>query len=362
MKKNDSSSGFEPLYDVFISCVLHRGNSQEFLTNIRRNTMTTVGIDVSKTHIDVCIAEGAVRRYGKTPKQYAALLKTLPFDAVCVVEATGTYHLSLVYYLHEHQRSVRVANPLTTKAFAHCDLPRAKTDTVDAKMLCAFAASGKGRLWQPPSRAAVRCRQKQTAIDHLTKNNARTKNVLESLAQYPEQCREKGVIERLEDLITVIEEQIHALHEEMRELLDEEYGTMRSHIESIPGIGRATAMKIMTFTDGLRSFTDVKQLVAFIGCCPDITTSGTSVHHATLTTFCVPTLRRDLYMCALSAKVWNAPCKEVYQKEMSKHQIHKKALIRVSNKLLRQVFAVVKQQCPYDETIGLSVQKQVVEH
>jgi hypothetical protein len=54
-------------------------------------------------------------------------------------------------------------------------------------------------------------------------------------------------------------------------------------------------------------------------------------------------------MCALSAKNCNKACRELYDRLVQQGKKKKLALIAVANKLLRQVFAIIKNKLRYDD-------------
>ncbi len=56
-----------------------------------------------------------------------------------------------------------------------------------------------------------------------------------------------------------------------------------------------------------------------------------------------------LYMCSMSAIRYNKSCKEKYDRLKENGKKGKLALIAVSNKLLRQAFAVATKEVPYQE-------------
>ena len=60
-----------------------------------------------------------------------------------------------------------------------------------------------------------------------------------------------------------------------------------------------------------------------------------------------PQLRALLYMAAMSASKYNAECKLLYERLVERGKSAKQALMAVVNKLIRQVFAVVKSKQPY---------------
>ena len=51
-----------------------------------------------------------------------------------------------------------------------------------------------------------------------------------------------------------------------------------------------------------------------------------------------------LYMCSMNAVKTNAACKALYERLRAKGKTGKQGLIAVCNKLLKQVYAVVKKQ------------------
>jgi len=53
-------------------------------------------------------------------------------------------------------------------------------------------------------------------------------------------------------------------------------------------------------------------------------------------------------MCAVNAKETNGVCKELFDRLVAKGKNKKLAIIAVANKLLKQVFGVVKNKCLFD--------------
>ncbi|MGK0255314.1 MAG: transposase [Mariniflexile sp.] len=61
-------------------------------------------------------------------------------------------------------------------------------------------------------------------------------------------------------------------------------------------------------------------------------------------------LRNLLFICSFSACKHNKACREIYARIVNKDKSKKLALIAVSNKLLKQAFAIAKSGHPCDET------------
>ena len=61
-------------------------------------------------------------------------------------------------------------------------------------------------------------------------------------------------------------------------------------------------------------------------------------------------MRNLLFLCAFSAYKHNKGCRELYERIVNKGKSKKLAMLAVSNKLLKQAFAIAKSGIPYDET------------
>ena len=122
-------------------------------------------------------------------------------------------------------------------------------------------------------------------------------------------------------------------------------------MQSIPGIGLKTALFLIVVTDGFRKFENSKQLCSYAGITPTIRESGSSVRgRSRISKVGNRKLRNLLFMCSMSAYQQNKGCKETFDRITNKGKSKKLALIAVSNKLLKQSFAIAKSGLPYDET------------
>ena len=65
-------------------------------------------------------------------------------------------------------------------------------------------------------------------------------------------------------------------------------------------------------------------------------------------------LKATLYMAAPSARKYNLACKDIYDRLRMKGKTHKVAMMAVVHKLIKQVFAVVKNETPFNNLVGQS--------
>lgn len=308
--------------------------------------MTTfVGIDISKKTIDAYIKRTS-RSFANTVVGFAALVKQLPAEAYCVIEATGTYGNALAEYLVMSGYRVAVVNPLRVKRYAQMQLRRHKTDAADAELLTQFAANqqlGADDQWHPPSDALNDLKQQQTVLEQLKKQHTALLNQLEALRQLPRPSRD--AIAAIEKVLAGIAAAIKELEASQQLRICQTDKELYEVIRSVPGIGPRAATALVIATNFFRSCSTAGQLASFLGLCPRPYESGTSVkgkgsigHTGQAAT------RAVLYMCSISAMRFNRSCHALYVRLLAKGKNKKIALIAVAHKLVRQVFAVAERR------------------
>ena len=122
-----------------------------------------------------------------------------------------------------------------------------------------------------------------------------------------------------------------------------------THMQTIPGIGKLTAVAILAEAPCLDNFTNARELAAYAGLTPKHKTSGTSVRgRSTISKMGSSTLRKALYFPAIVAKKHNPIFVKLNQKLASKGKPTKLILIAIMRKLLHIIFGVVKHNKPFD--------------
>src|SRR6218665_1460 len=112
-------------------------------------TSMTVGIDVAKVHIDVCVLEpkSGAQRFTNDAEGHSALAALLqPLDVgLVVMEATGGSEVALACALQAAGLPVAVLNPRQARDFAKSMGRLAKTDAGRAPMVPGPAAGAAGK-------------------------------------------------------------------------------------------------------------------------------------------------------------------------------------------------------------------------
>lgn len=318
------------------------------MTNVNK----IIGIDISKEKFDVCFS---FQPCGYSSKTYTydasgvkSFLKDVPSDSVCIMEATGIYHLRLAYSLKRLGMFVSVVNPLSVKNFSRAIMRRTKTDKSDAMLLVEYACKMDLQEWEPTPENYIRIQQIYRSIELFQTNITQIENQLEAISNSPV-CDPK-LCNMLCKHIKTLQKQIAELEKQIEELIAEDDETVVEHISSVPGVGKKTAIALLTATKGMHNFDNYRQVSSYFGLCPRIYDSGKSVHGtAHICKMGMGWIRKLMYMCAISASRHNKACASLYERLRQKGKAVKIALIAVANKLLKQIFAIVKNNCAYSE-------------
>jgi transposase len=309
------------------------------------------GIDISKSFFDVAfMAEGrySYHKFSNDDAGFKLLLNVLPVNSHIVMEASGPYYLQLARYLTGHAIAVSVVNPLVIRRFSQMRMSRAKTDKKDAMMIAEYGKTERPGLWTMPEQHVITLQQMEALLSNLCKERTALNNQLESFTHSGMLDKElkKTIIKELEHKDGLIKK----INRSMEGLAAQHYAEMLSNLESIPGMGRKTAMALLVLSGGFDRFDDYRKLSSYIGICPRLFESGTSVKgKARICKMGMSRIRAMLYICSWSAMRYNKACRELYQRLIAKGKAKKLALIAVANKLLKQAFAIGTQKTKYNE-------------
>ncbi len=308
---------------------------------------TILGIDISKDRFDAYGEEMGHKSFENTREGFRSFLKLLSQDHWVVMEATGSYHHRLALFLHEKGMAVSVVNPLIIKRFIQMKLNRVKTDKSDARMICHYGTEADLEPWKPDPAYMQECKQLQSVIGVYTKQQTALKNKLHSLIS---SGRTSGsMVRSIKRQLKALKREISALQDQMEALVQEHEKDVYARIQSIPGMGKKTAMLLIVATNGFRDFESSKQIASYLGLAPHERSSGSSIRgRARIGKNGHPTVRNHLFLCSFTACMYNPQCKALYDRIVGKGKSKKLALIAVSNKLIKQAYGIAKSGLYYD--------------
>jgi len=308
------------------------------------------GIDVSHTTLDVCyqnnLGDFFHLKVGNNNAGFKKILEHTGTHYHFVMEATGVYYIRFAFYLHEQGCLQSVVNALAIKRYIQMHLERNKSDKKDAMWICKFAIDQHPPYWQMPDSAYFECKQLYNTIREYTEQTKRFNNQLHSLRLLP--VPSKDTIASLEKIKKQLSAEIKKLEEKLEISLKKWQPEQLKNISSIKGIGKRASAMLIVFTQGFKHTHNHRQLISFAGLSPTEYSSGTSIQgKPRIYKKGGKNLRDVLYMCSMNAIKTNAACKTLYERLRAKGKTGKQGLIAVCNKLLKQVFAVVKKGTMY---------------
>lgn len=308
------------------------------------------GIDVSHAKLDVCyqnnLGELFHLQVGNNKSGFEKILEHTGGDYHFVMEATGVYYIRLAFYLHERGCRLSVVNALSVKRYIQMHLERNKSDKKDAGWICRYAIEQRPFYWEMPEGAYFEGKQLYNTIRQYAEQVKRFNNQLHSLRLLP--VPSKDTIKSLEKMKKQLEKEMVLLEGKLEAVLEQWQPQQVRSIGSIKGIGRRATAMLIIYTQGFKNTHSHRQLISFSGLSPTEYSSGSSIQgKPRIYKKGGKNLRDVLYMCSMNAIKTNTACKTLYERLKGNGKTGKQALIAVCNKLLKQVFAVVKNNSLY---------------
>lgn len=271
-----------------------------------------------------------------------------PFQILIVMEATGTYWISLALFLVQAGFAVAVINPMQAHNYAKSLLQRAKTDQLDAQMLARFGQSHKPGLWNPPPPVYHQLLQRLNQRAALVDLRQQVRNQLHALSVCPVIVPE--VQTRMEELIVTFDTQIETVETEIKQVVeqDENWSGSIKLLQTIPGIGLLTACWLVVVSLNFTTCEKGESLAHYAGLAPVVRKSGTSVYSPPQVGGGGHTqLRNMLYMAALTASQFNPIIRDFYERLKARGKAPKVARCAAARKLVLLAFAIVKSGKPF---------------
>jgi transposase len=312
-----------------------------------------LGLDVSKATFHACLVResGKLRHraFANTPSGFSQLSDWLAKQGVgrvhACLEATGAYYEALAAYLHGEGHAVSVVNPAAIKAYAQSRLSRAKTDRVDATLIASFCAERRPPAWSPPAPELRELQALVRRLDSLVEMRAMEENRLSSGVTVA------AVRASLEDSITHLTEQIKKTEALIRSSIDRHPGLRRQRelLDSIPGVGEATAAVLLAEVPDLKEYRSARQVAAFAGLVPRERQSGSSVRgRVRLSKIGNARLRKALYFPAITA-LRCSPFFQEWAEGLRQRGKSKMAVVGAAmRKLVHLAYGVLKTGRPFD--------------
>lgn len=319
-----------------------------------------VGIDVSKSKLDICwlrdVATGKRKSkvFPNTPGGWALLYKwllnniKLPAHQILItLEPTGVYHENLIYGLHAQGFLVYLANPSKARQYAQSLNLVHKTDKIDAMALASYghARHSAIELWEPEPEEVRQLKVKIRRLHALEKDLQRERNRKEA---YQVGIPNDAVLLSCEQMISALEDQINKLQGD----IDDDIGSHpqlkknRELLSTIKGIGTVVSRELVHLF-AAKQFSSAKQAAAYLGLIPKLKESGKQKGKVCLSKSGPAALRAKLYMSAIVATTHNADFILMKQRLLAAGKSKKAIVCAAMRKLVQICYGVIKHQSEY---------------
>ncbi|MCP4257806.1 MAG: IS110 family transposase [Planctomycetes bacterium] len=328
--------------------------------------MTTlyIGVDVSKDTLDVAYWTGTeattigtfTNNSAGFDELSAQLVKLAGAQQICLVlEATGSYHLSLTAYATEQTWQVALPNPKRVKDWAKGMGYRAKHDKIDGRKLAHY-----GGLCKPPIQPPLP--QELEYLDNLLKRQQDLEQLLrqERNRQHALEVRpsvDPQALASVERTIAFLAQELETINQAINTFFNNnpERKQDLKQLRQLPGIGPKNAPHILLLLYRWDNLTggqgSAKQLTAFVGLDPEPHSSGTSVYkRPAISKMGDGHIRSLLYMGALGGVRGHNPLRNFYQAMVNRGKAKKLALVASARKILVWAWTCFSRNVDFDPT------------
>ena len=315
---------------------------------------TWAGVDVSAKTLMSRRQRGEVeeeREFSNDRAGHTLMIKWLGRDARVCVEATGVYHLQMCLRLREAEVEVMVLNPRAGKDFARALMNRSKNDRVDARTLLEYLRRMEFSAWQAPGRAVLELRELGRRIGELVHESVDEKNRLHAKKAA---AISKAVVVDVRQHIAQIQRRVAAMENVAMETIEADADLKAQYdlLVAVKGIGRRSAILLLTELAVLDPTMNVRQLVAHAGLDPRIYESGTSVHRLVrISKLGNARIRAILYLVGLTAIRSDRGARSFYRALLARGKKKKQAIVAVMRKMLHGIWIALQRRIAFDSAI-----------
>ncbi|MBL9080288.1 MAG: IS110 family transposase, partial [Planctomycetales bacterium] len=305
-------------------------------------SLSSAGLDVSKEGLDLVTLDEseavvASRRFVNTPagcRELAEFLKVAAVERI-VLEATGGYERTAVGELAAAGLPVVVVNPRQVRDFAKALGVSAKTDRLDAEVLARFAQRIRPPLRPLPDENALILRDLLARRAQLIEMRTMESNRLK-------QARTEQVAVDLRASIKFLDERLKSFDDELDQRLRQSpvWQEKADLLQTVPGVGPQTARTLIVELSELGGCSR-QAIAALVGVAPMNRDSG-EFRGRRMIVGGRSSVRRALYMAALTASRRNPVIRIHYEKLRQAGKPFKVALVACMRKLLTILNAMLR--------------------
>lgn len=342
--------------------------AKKIIRSRKTKSMTYVGIDLHKEFLQVEAMDndGNVlfnERIQNTRDDIRKAFSIIPKNSKYVMESSSVWYGIFRFMRDELNLDVILSNPYHTKAIA---ASKKKTDKIDAHILADLLRGGYISSCYVPEKKIVESRQLVRYRTKLVQNRARTKNFIHGITlqngiKIPGTPFSDLYIRKLLHLkdyridgylktIVFLNDRIAEADMRIKDVTKHDANAQL--LESIPGVGRFTALVISSEIDEINRFSDSHKLCAYAGIVPSVRNSADIIHHGKITRRGSNMLRWVLVESVhIHARHATDSVITKFYKRLAKKRGTSKAAVAAASKLLRVIYWMLKYKMTFEQCI-----------
>ena len=307
-----------------------------------KEELVYLGVDIAKAYLDTAIGNEKSRFSNDAlgHRQLINWIKQKPAKVQVICEPSGGYERALVRALVGAQLKISLVPANRVRQFARAKGILAKTDRIDAKLLCSF-----GEAMQPGTISASQLEQQ-----HLRELESQRRHLTHLLVMEQNRAARMSdlcVCKLNRRLITQIKKQIEQLDLLIKGHIDQshELSAKAAKLTSISGVGARTAALLLAQLPELGEL-NRREIAALVGVAPFNRDSGRMRGKRAIYGGRKP-VRHGLYMAALVAAHHNPILRNFYLRLRAAGKPAKLALTATMRKLLIVLNSALKPDLSY---------------
>ena len=307
-----------------------------------KEELVYLGVDIAKAYLDTAIGNEKSRFSNDAlgHRQLINWIKQKPAKVQVICEPSGGYERALVRALVGAQLKISLVPANRVRQFARAKGILAKTDRIDAKLLCSF-----GEAMQPGTISASQLEQQ-----HLRELESQRRHLTHLLVMEQNRAARMSdlcVCKMNRRLITQIKKQIEQLDLLIKGHIDQshELSAKAAKLTAISGVGARTAALLLAQLPELGEL-NRREVAALVGVAPFNRDSGRMRGKRAIYGGRKP-VRHGLYMAALVAAHHNPILRNFYLRLRAAGKPAKLALTATMRKLLIVLNSALKPDLSY---------------
>lgn len=288
-----------------------------------------VGVDIAKAYLDVAWGEESRRVTNDAAGRSALVerLRQIAGSVQVICEASGGYERALIQALQRAEIELSLVQASRVRQYARASGLLAKTDSIDARLLCRFGEAIRPQVRATPKPHQEKLRELESQRRHLS-------GLLVAEQNRSAQLLDKALVKLSKRLIEQVKKQIAQIDLLVQGVIEqsEQLTSKAQKLTAVCGVGPRTAALLLAQMPELGEL-NRREAAALAGLAPFNRDSGTARGKRTIFGG-RRAVRSGLYMAALVATRYNPILANFYQRLRSAGKPPKLALTATMRKLL----------------------------